>query len=125
MNTVPRSVAMFSVALLFSAAAYAQAPLETNEGVLTDESGMVVYTFDKDEANSGKSACYDNCAKNWPPVEASADASAEGDYTIIEREDGTRQWAYKGQPLYTFAKDTKAGDRTGDEVGGVWHVIEP
>lgn len=113
-----------SVALLFAGLAHAQAPTTEHEGIHVNEAGMAVYTFDKDVADSGKSACYDNCAKNWPPVEAGADATDEGDYTIIERDDGTRQWAYQGQPLYTYAKDGKAGDRTGDNVGGVWHVIK-
>lgn len=123
-STFRFSAIMFSMAMLMAAGAHAQAPFETSNGILVDESGMAVYTFDKDEANSGTSNCYENCAKNWPPVEAGADAKPEGDYTIIERDDGTRQWAYQGQPLYSFAKDNKAGDMTGNEVGGVWRVVK-
>lgn len=118
------SVVMFSLALFMGTSALAQAPFETSNGILVDESGMAVYTFDKDTPNSGTSSCYENCAKNWPPVQAEAEAKAEGDYTIIEREDGLRQWAYQGQPLYTYAKDNKAGDMNGDEVGGVWRVVK-
>ena len=40
--------------------------------VLADPNGMTLYTFDKDEA--GKSNCYDECATEWPPFEAAADA---------------------------------------------------
>ena len=121
---VIRSIAvLFSMATL-AAAAYAQAPLEAKDGILVDSKGMTVYTFDPDKKTEGKSACNDQCAKNWPPVHASADAAPEGDYTIIERDDGTKQWAYKGQPLYTFIKDTKPGDRTGDNVKDVWHIVE-
>lgn len=123
-STFRLSAVMFSMALFMAASAYAQGPFDTSNGILVDESGMAVYTFDKDEGNSGTSNCYDNCAKNWPPVEADADATAEGDYTIIERDDDTRQWAYQGKPLYTYAKDNKAGDMTGDEVGGVWRVVK-
>jgi predicted lipoprotein with Yx(FWY)xxD motif len=36
------------------------------------------------------------------------------------------QWAYKGKPLYTFAKDTKPGDTTGDGfLNGAWHIAKP
>ncbi|MCY1368458.1 Secreted repeat [compost metagenome] len=49
-----------------------------------------------------------------------------GGYTIIVREDGKKQWAYKGWPLYYWAKDTKAGDKTGDGVAnGAWKVARP
>jgi predicted lipoprotein with Yx(FWY)xxD motif len=84
---------------------------------------MTLYTFDKDD--KGKSNCYDQCAKNWPPFAAAGDAKADGDWTIIDRSDGTRMWAYGGKPLYTFANDSKPGDVTGDMVGGVWHVAKP
>jgi predicted lipoprotein with Yx(FWY)xxD motif len=33
--------------------------------------------------------------------------------------------AFKGKPLYTWAKDTKArGDKTGDGVNNIWHVAK-
>src|SRR5690554_4515282 len=115
MNALRLHTVMFAATTLIVAmAAHAQAPFDTQNGVLVDESGMTLYIFDKDIADSGQSSCYDGCATNWPPAEAAADAQADGDYTIIERKDGTRQWAYRGQPLYTYIKDNKAGDRTGD-----------
>ena len=88
--------------------------------VLTDAKGMTLYTYDKDEA--GKTNCYDKCATNWPPLAADASAKADGDFSIVDRTDGTKMWAYKGKPLYLWVKDTKAGDTTGDGVGGVWHT---
>ena len=51
------------------------------------------------------------------------DARAEGEFTIVSRDDGTRQWAHKGRPLYRYAADGKAGDVNGDNQGNVWHVI--
>ena len=89
--------------------------------IYVDEKGMTLYTFDKDEMN--KSNCYDDCAVNWPPLTAGADAVAEGEWTVVERTDGTSQWAYEGKPVYLWIKDMKAGDTTGDGVGGVWHVV--
>ena len=47
------------------------------------------------------------------------------DFNIIIRDDNSRQWAYKGQPLYYFVKDGKPGDKTGDGVGGAWKIARP
>ncbi|AMY67589.1 hypothetical protein [Frigidibacter mobilis] len=91
--------------------------------VLTDADGMTLYTFDRD--SGGASACYDDCAVNWPPLPAPAGAAAEGDYAPSLRKDGTMQWTYKGMPLYTWIKDTKPGETTGEGVKGVWHVARP
>ena len=55
---------------------------------------------------------------------AAADAKAEGEWTVVERSDGSKMWAYEGKPLYTYADDKKAGDMTGEGKGGVWHVAK-
>lgn len=89
-------------------------------GVLTDSKGMTLYTFDRDEA--GTSNCYDTCATNWPPLTADAGAQPDGDFTLVERTDGSMQWAYKDKSLYLWTKDTKPGDVTGDGVNDVWHT---
>ena len=91
--------------------------------VLTDAKGMTLYVFDKDSA--GKSACNGPCATNWPPLMAPASAKPMGKYSVVTRDDGSRQWAYNGKPLYTWAKDAKPGDTTGDGVNNVWHVAKP
>ncbi|MFY3547819.1 hypothetical protein [Achromobacter insolitus] len=111
-----------SAATLFSAGAHAQA-VKTQDGMLVNSAGMTLYTFDKDAG--GKSACNDQCAKIWPPVMASADAKPMGDLTVITRDDGSKQWASKGKPLYTYAKDAKPGDKTGDNFKEVWHIAKP
>ena len=61
-------------------------------------------------------------ANNWPPRAASAVARPRGKWTVIMRDDGGRQWAYKGKPLYLWVKDQKPGDESGDGFHGVWHV---
>jgi len=88
--------------------------------VLTDANGMTLYTYDKDTA--GVTNCYDKCAENWPPLFADDGAAPEGDFTLVDRTDGTRMWAYKGMPLYLWVKDTQPGETTGDGVGEVWHT---
>jgi predicted lipoprotein with Yx(FWY)xxD motif len=85
---------------------------------------MTLYTFDKDAG--GKSACNGPCATNWPPLMAADGAQARGDYSVVTRDDGKKQWAYKGRPLYTWVKDSKPGDKTGDGFNNnVWHVAKP
>ena len=88
--------------------------------VLTGPNGMTLYIFDKDTA--GVTNCYDSCAEKWPPLFADDGAKPEGDFTIVDRTDGTKMWAYKGMPLYYWVDDKAPGDTTGDGVGGVWHL---
>ncbi len=97
-------------------------PLKAAHGVLVDPAGMTVYTYDKDEAGSGKSSCVATCARNWPPVKAPAGALPEP-WSLVMRADGGPQLAHRGKPLYTFIKDKKSGDKAGDGVGGAWHVV--
>jgi predicted lipoprotein with Yx(FWY)xxD motif len=103
----------------------AQAPTKVVDGVIVNSAGMTLYTYDKDETGSGKSVCNDNCAKNWPPLMAASDAKASGDYSTVTRDDGGKQWAYKGKPLYLWVKDGKPGDKTGDGRNNVWHAAKP
>jgi predicted lipoprotein with Yx(FWY)xxD motif len=46
-------------------------------------------------------------------------------WQVVTRDDGTKQWAYQGKPLYTWSKDSKPGDRTGDGVNNLWRVAKP
>ena len=112
------------LALLTVAAHAAGAPAAPANGVFATPSGATVYTFDKDAAGSGKSACNGPCAQAWPPVPAQASDGAAGDWSIVTRDDGSKQWAYKGAPIYTFSKDAKPGDTAGDKFKDVWHVIK-
>jgi predicted lipoprotein with Yx(FWY)xxD motif len=114
------------LAAAFAAPVWADgAPVKAADGVLTGANGMTLYTFDKDAAGSGKSACNGPCTNNWPPLAADASAMATGEYTIITRDDGAKQWAYKGKPLYFWMKDKNPGDKTGDGFNGVWHAAKP
>lgn len=112
---------------LATAAAAGDAPVLTgklgDQTFLMDANKMTLYTFDKDE--TGKSNCYDQCAVNWPPLTAAAGTDLPKNYSLIQRDDGTMQVAYKGQPLYLWIKDKQPGDMTGDGVKGVWHTARP
>jgi predicted lipoprotein with Yx(FWY)xxD motif len=108
----------------FAGAAQAEPPAKMMNGMLVSSSGMTLYTFDKDTAGSGKSVCNGPCATLWPPATAAAGAKPEGDYTVVMRDDGGMQWAYKGKPLYLYSVDKKAGDMTGNNFKDVWHVVK-
>jgi predicted lipoprotein with Yx(FWY)xxD motif len=125
-----KSFAFTAFALTFAASGAvlaaepaAMAPMAKN-GMFVDAKGMTLYTFDKDTV--GKSACNGPCAKNWPPLLVADGAKASGDWSVITRDDGLKQWAYKGKPLYGWVKDTKPGDTTGDGfLNGAWHTARP
>ena len=106
-------------------------PIHPEEVALADEGedGFVyrrfptsqrLYTNDRDHA--GASTCTLGCVTAWPPVYAPADAAPVGEWTVVMRSDGKRQWALRGKPVYTRFHD--APDMpTGDGVDGVWHLI--
>jgi predicted lipoprotein with Yx(FWY)xxD motif len=117
----PRNLTLLLAGLLMSIGVAAQDFKKMN-GMMVNGAGMTLYTFDKD--SGGKSTCNGPCAANWPPVMAAADAKPSGDWTIITRDDGAKQWAYKGKPVYVWSKDTKPGDMTGDNFNNAWHVVK-
>ena len=100
------------------------ASVHVTNGMLTDAKGMSLYTFDNDK-EPNKSACSGNCLNNWPALKAEADAKDMGEWTVITRDDGTKQWAFKGKPLYYFAMDKAPGDKNGEGRGMVWHLAKP
>lgn len=125
-----RTLTLASALVFAATAAFAQAAApakvaDTAKGkALVDAKGITLYTFDKD--TGGKSACNGPCATNWPPLTVTASAQASGDWSVITRDDGAKQWAYKGKPLYAWTKDTKPGDTTGDGfLNGAWHIAKP
>jgi predicted lipoprotein with Yx(FWY)xxD motif len=125
MMTDRRLAVAVCVLLVSACSGLAYAPVRFANGVMTNDAGMTLYTFDKDVAGAGKSVCSDQCAANWPPFAAGAADHAGGDWAIVTRDDGTRQWAWAGKPLYLWSKDQKPGDVTGDGFNNVWHAVKP
>lgn len=56
-----------------------------------------------------------SCQQLWPPVIAGAKDKAVGKWSVIERHDGRRQWAYDGSALYTSVRDRRPGDVLGGD----------
>lgn len=96
---------------------------------LVDGTGMTLYLYTRDEP--GKSNCYDRCAGNWPPLVIAYGEPVAGEgvdpslISVVVREDGARQVAYRGMPLYGWIQDQAPGDTTGHGVGEVWYVVAP
>lgn len=91
---------------------------------------MTVYTFAKDTANSGKSACTGGCLARWPAVKVTAGQTPTAGpgvsgtlATIVRADDGSTQVTYNGLPLYFFANDKAPGDTNGDYAN--WLLIKP
>lgn len=94
----------------------------TEASVLTNAEGRTLYILASD-MEFGQSACNGDCAMLWPPFAASVEAKASGPWTIFTRDDGARQWAYNGKPLYTYSKDQKPGDAKGHNVLQIWSAV--
>ena len=96
-----------------------------SEGILTDSAGNTLYIFDND--GPGVSSCNEGCVDLWPPLivdgEATASAGVGGVLGTITRDDGSTQATYDDLPLYYYATDGAPGDRNGDGLGGVWHIV--
>jgi predicted lipoprotein with Yx(FWY)xxD motif len=94
--------------------------------VLTTQQGKTLYVFDNDVASSGRSVCNPPCSNVFQPYLVEEGAAAIDPVGVVRRDDGTRQWSYKGRPLYLFYADEKRGDVIGDGMNrGTWHVAKP
>lgn len=89
--------------------------------VFSDANNRTYYTSDTDKVPD-QSECSAECLQNWHIAVAPADAKPFGPWSVIQRSDGRRQWAYKHKPLYTYARDQAPGDATGEAVSG-WHTV--
>ena len=86
---------------------------------------MTLYIFDND-TEPGKSTCSGGCARAWPPYAPKAgDPKPDASLSISTRDDGSKQYAYKGKPLYYFTRDKQPGDTTGQGAGDRWWVVKP
>ncbi len=93
--------------------------------VLATNRGITLYTFANDTM-PGMATCTAACSTNWPPLVALNDAVPTGKWSVAQRPDGLKQWAYDGKPLYGWHEDKKAGDTMGEgKLNGVWRVARP
>ena len=93
---------------------------ENGKYVFRAGDGLSIYVYDRDK--TGVPTCTGQCAKEWPPVIASADSKPVGAWTLVERAEGSKQWRFRNRPVYTNAKD-KLGETSGNGIDGVWHLL--
>lgn len=121
-------ISALHVSLVFSQTIPAPLKTAANKDLgtfLVDQKGMTLYIFDPDK-EAGKSTCYGGCAKVWPPFAPKVDDPApKAPLSIITRDDGTKQYAYRSMPLYYYEKDTKPGHIKGHGRGKAWWVAKP
>jgi predicted lipoprotein with Yx(FWY)xxD motif len=143
----PRSIVTAAVVALVAAVGLALDPPATHAGqtkgavvstaktslgsIIVNANGRTLYLFGKD--HNGKSACSGQCAAFWPPLLTSGTPRATGGARAsligtTRRADGRLQLTYNHHPLYTFAKDTKAGQTSGEGLnvfGARWFAMSP
>ena len=91
---------------------------------LVDLNGMTLYYYERD--TTGKtSSCNGKCTESWVPLAATTGAKAVGDFTVIDREDGSKMWAYRYRPLYTSPADKAPGDANGNATTLQWRIARP
>lgn len=88
--------------------------------LLTNHIGFSVYVWDGDVAN--KSNCVGKCLEEWSPILASQSAQVQGEWGVIERSPGVKQWTYRTKPVYTRVQDRRFRSLEGGDVAG-WHNV--
>lgn len=90
---------------------------------LATPDGLPLYTYASD--SEGVSNCTGGCLSNWPAYQATGDTSnlPAGVSVITRSDNGQKQYAFNGGPLYTFSSDSN-GKVTGDGVAS-FHVAKP
>jgi predicted lipoprotein with Yx(FWY)xxD motif len=116
-------ILLCAVACAVPLASLAEPPKIAN-GMVVDDDGMTLYTFDKDRM-PGQSACTGSCPATWPAALADSYDKPSGQWSLIAAARGGHQWSYMGHPLYRFSGDRKPGQKDGDGFGGVWHIAKP
>lgn len=82
-------ILLTAIACAVPAAALAEPP-KASGGMVVDDAGMTLYTFDRDTV-PGKSACAGGCTANWPAALADAYDKPGGDLGLIAAAGGRHQ----------------------------------
>ena len=123
---VRRCCTQAALIILMVASAPAWAQPKPRDGRLVSPLGLTLYTFDNDVAGSGRSVCNPPCSGIFRPYVLEPGAQPRGEFSAVTRDDGSRQWAYKGKPLYFWYDDKKPGQAGGDGMNhNIWHVARP
>jgi predicted lipoprotein with Yx(FWY)xxD motif len=90
---------------------------KTIQGIaFADFAGSLLYI------RSDGSPCAGRCREDWLPLAAPAIARGSADWSVVTRADGSKQWAYRGSPLYTQAKNAETDPESGD-ARSPWRLV--
>ena len=92
----------------------------SGEAVYADAAGMTLYVHDPGSGEA-KAGCEPDCGPQWLPANPPLQATPDGDWSIVKSSAGTRQWSYRGRPVYRYTGDEEIGRTAGE--GGAWHPI--
>lgn len=96
--------------------------------VVTDNNGMTLYRFDKDEPSPSKWTCKGACTMTWIPVivqDSVQTSGVEKSLLGTVHRSGLKQLTLAGWPLYRYIGDTAAGQVNGQGKDGEWYAIAP
>ncbi|WP_328557798.1 hypothetical protein [Streptomyces sp. NBC_00358] len=96
--------------------------------VVTDDKGMTLYRYDKDESNPSKWTCSGACTKTWIPVivqDVVRTSGVEKSLLGTVHRDGRPQLTLGGWPLYRYVGDTEAGQINGQGKDAQWYAVTP
>ena len=82
---------------------------------------LPLYIFDGEPA--GKSTCDNVCAAVWPIIQAEKTDKPMGVWTIVKRDDGRYQWAFRNKPVYMYFEDNP-NDPRGAGKNMSWYLEE-
>ena len=80
--------------------------------VLVDRRNHTIYAADA-KVTSDIEHCDTADCKKWAPLDAPQLAADIGDFSIVDRDDGVRQWVYRGRALFTYDGDLAPGYANG------------
>lgn len=96
--------------------------------VVTDNNGMTLYRFDKDEPSPSKWTCKGACTMTWIPVivrDSVRTSGVEKSLLGTVHRSGLKQLTLGGWPLYRYIGDTAAGQVNGQGKDGEWFAVAP
>ncbi len=91
-----------------------------------DAGGLTLYALNQRIAftrSGGREPyCTGPCAKLWTELPAPSDAKPVGDWSVVTGAAGP-QWAYRKNPVFTYAADRSPGQTKGDGYEDLWSLI--
>jgi len=82
---------------------------------------LPLYIFDGEP--EGQSTCDKTCSAVWPIIQAQRNDKPMGLWTVVQRDDGRLQWAFRNKPVYTYFEDSP-NDARGIGKNMDWYLDE-